>query len=163
SQAKTDYSNALRIIQDPNSQQMRRYQERLDQAERSLEAFRRAKGPELLRKAQERMASEGALERTKLRDDLVSFEQQENQLKAAVDRIENERLQQRPNNMPPELQSMLSDIESLDQGLKTITTRIQFMKVQPPTPRVSILQDAIEPNNKDTGRQMKIMGAGSIG
>jgi succinoglycan biosynthesis transport protein ExoP len=161
--AKTHYADAVRLIRDPNSQDIRRYLDQVDQAERALEAYRRSKMPEITRKAQERMATEGALELTKLRDDLVSHEQQENTLKNAVSRLENETLQYRPNNMPAEVVAMQNDIEGLDAGLKSITQKIQFMKVNVPSPRVSILQDAIEPSNKDTSRQMKLMGAGSIG
>lgn len=163
SQAKTDYTNTLRILQDPGHPQVRRAQEALDQKERDFEAYRRNKLPELIGKIREKAAADGANELNKLRDDLASLEQQENLLKNDVERVETEIQRFRPQNLPVDLMALQGDIEAKEQALARITQQVQFMHINAPTLRVSILQDAIEPGGRDTSRQTKFIGAGSIG
>lgn len=161
--AKKHYQDALRIIQNPGSDQMRSYQNEVDAAERSFEAFRRSKLPDLTKKYREKLAIDSSVEATRLRDDVLSLEQQEALLRDAADRIETQIHQFRPQNMPVELVGLQQEIDSKEDALKRVIAEIQFKQVNVPPARVSILQDAIEPHGRDYSRQLKFVGAGSIG
>lgn len=163
SQAKSDYSNALRLLQDPSSPQMRRYQERVDLTERAIDGYRRAKLPDLVARFRQKAAAEGAVELNKLTDDEKSLERKEALRREAVEKLEGDLRMYRPQNLPVELTSLQNDIDANEQAIQTISKSIQMAKVTIPTPKVSILQDAIEPHGRDTARQTKLVGAGSIG
>ncbi len=161
--AKTEYDRASRNL-DPGSPLLRPYLQRMEQTNLALDAFRRSKLPALTQKFREKAAIDGAIELTKLRDDLGALEHQEVLLNSAVERLDSEIRGFRPGNLPVDLQTMQSEIDSYEEAIKKATQQIQFMKFNAqPESRISILQDAIEPHSKDTSRQLKFVGAGSMG
>ncbi len=163
-EAKTHYNTALRVLQDPNDPQIRRYRERMDLTERALDGYRRSKLPELTLKFREKIATDGSFELNKLRDDLAALEQQEDLLKSSVDRLDGEIQRFRPTTLPVDLVALQGEIENYEKALSVVTQQIQIMKINSePESRITIQQDAIEPHEKDTSRQMKLAGAGSIG
>ncbi|MEI7685830.1 MAG: polysaccharide biosynthesis tyrosine autokinase [Planctomycetota bacterium] len=162
-QAKNDYADTVRITQDSGSPQARRFLDQVDLRERAFDSYRRKKLPELTAKVREKMASDGAQELNKLNDDEVALQKQVEHLTGIADNLETELQRFRPQNMPVDLLALQSDIDSLEQAMQKIAQNIQFMKINVPPAKVSLLQEAIEPHSRDTSRQTKLVGAGSIG
>lgn len=162
--AGKEYSAALRILMDPGHPQMQGYATRKAQADRNYDAYRRRVLPDIAKKYREVVGAELNRERQKLQDAVVGLDHVVALQQATVERLENElRTMRGPNTNTPELVALLNEIETAEKALDVISQQIHFLRINPPQNRVSILQDAIEPGDRDTSRQYKIAGAASIG
>jgi succinoglycan biosynthesis transport protein ExoP len=161
--AAADYDRALATLKNVNDPIMQGFYRAKESAASTLAAYQRQRLPEMQRKWKEREASEAAQERRKYEVDLASLLKQVTLGEENLARIDESIRTFQPKARPSAVVLLENEIESSDLALKKIRENIQILKVNSPTPRVSILQSAIEPNQKDTGRQTKLAGAGSLG
>ena len=99
-----------------------------------------------------------------LQDHLTTLEKQEPVLKAELKATEEAANALAPTSqMPLEIINLQSKVTTMEASVGEVGRIIQKMVAEVVNPRVTILQLAAEPKNKDYSRQTKIAGAGGLG
>jgi polysaccharide biosynthesis transport protein len=99
-----------------------------------------------------------------LQDHLTTLEKQEPILKAELKATEDAAKVLAPSSqLPLEIVNLQSKVTTMEASVADVGRIIQKMVAEVVNPRVTILQLAAEPKNKDYSRQTKLAGAGGLG
>ncbi len=160
--ADKDYQDALRVsgpkAAEPYKEKRDRYKKQLDElADQLRPDFEKAWHAKF---RQELKTAELALaDRIKGLDKQFDFHN--DSVKKAQEEVD--RLMPSIHNVPPEILSLRDNIGSSEKAIDKINQDINLIRANPPKIRVSLLQRASEPQEKDMSRQLKLAGAGGFG
>ncbi|MCI0739265.1 MAG: polysaccharide biosynthesis tyrosine autokinase [Gemmataceae bacterium] len=138
------------------------FEKRKAEVQESMVKLKEALRPELEKRWREKYADEMNDRMVKHQEAQSSLEKQESIMKSELTKIQQEVAKLAPTNLPPDVLRQRERIDTMETSLRTVGSKIQVMSAEVVNPRVSILQLAGEPRERDYNRQIKLAGGGGF-